>query len=106
MVDNDVRVIAYAGASTPGEEIRHFIIQNVENHAADIARQTALKFKISRQAVNKHLKILVAEHALAEQGPTRSRVYRLAPLVEWRKQYQISPELAEDQAWINDVLPA
>jgi anti-sigma regulatory factor (Ser/Thr protein kinase) len=91
---------------TRGEEIRHFIVQNVEKHPTDISRFTAEKFKISRQAVNKHLQRLGAEHALAEKGKTRSRSYKLCPLVEWKKLYTISPELEEHVAWENDIGPA
>jgi anti-sigma regulatory factor (Ser/Thr protein kinase)/biotin operon repressor len=90
---------------TRGEDIRHFILQNVEHHPGSISRLAAQKFKISRQAINKHLQKLRAEHALTEAGNTRNRVYKLSPLVEWRKHYQISPELAEDAVWTNDVAP-
>src|SRR5260370_19357390 len=90
---------------TRGEDIRHFILQNVEHHPGSISRLAAQKFKISRQAINKHLQKLRAEHALTEAGNTRNRVYNLSPLVEWRKHYQISPELAEDAVWTNDVAP-
>jgi anti-sigma regulatory factor (Ser/Thr protein kinase) len=88
-----------------GEEVRHFILQNVEKHSTDIAKITSEKFKISRQAVNKHLQRLRAERALDESGKTRNRSYRLAPLVEWRRSYSISPNLAEDIVWTNDVAP-
>jgi len=92
-------------ARTRGEEIRHFILQNVEHNPGGVSKLTAEKFKISRQAVNKHLQKLRAEHALTEAGKTRNRTYRLSPLVEWRKQYQISPEVAEDVVWTNDIAP-
>ncbi|MGB7844171.1 MAG: DUF4325 domain-containing protein [Candidatus Acidiferrum sp.] len=90
---------------TRGQEIRHFILQNVEKHPSDISKLTADKFKISRQAVNKHLQRLGAEHALAETGKTRSRSYKLSPLVEWKRSYAISPELAEDVVWTKDIAP-
>ncbi len=88
---------------TRGEEIRHFILQNVEKHPSDITRLTAEHFSITRQAVNKHLQRLTAELALSEVGHTRNRSYKLAPLSEWRKDYQISADLAEDLVWKNDV---
>ncbi len=93
------------GIRTRGEEIRHFILKNVEKHASDISRVTADKFGISRQAVNKHLQKLRSEHALAESGKTRNRSYKLAPLVEWRKTYPVNKELAEDVIWTNDISP-
>ncbi|HWY43183.1 MAG TPA: DUF4325 domain-containing protein [Candidatus Sulfotelmatobacter sp.] len=91
---------------TRGEEIRHFILQNLEKHAADVSKTTANKFGISRQAVNKHLQKLRAEHALVESGKTRNRSYKLAPLVEWKKTFPLTKELAEDVVWTNDVSPA
>src|SRR5882724_7721100 len=94
------------GVCARGEEIRHFILQNVEKHAGDISKVTAAKFGISRQAVNKHLQKLRAEHALAESGQTRNRSYKLAPLVEWKKTFPLTKELAEDIVWTNDISPA
>ena len=88
---------------TRGEEIRHFIIENVEKHPSEISKITAKHFGITRQAVNKHLQRLTKELALAEEGKTRSRSYRLSPLLEWRKAYEITPELAEDLVWTNDI---
>jgi anti-sigma regulatory factor (Ser/Thr protein kinase)/biotin operon repressor len=87
-----------------GEEIRHFILENVEKTAGDIGKITAEKFGISRQAVNKHVKKLVAEGCLsAEEGKTRSRSYKLAPIVEWIETYEISKNLAEDWVWSQDI---
>jgi hypothetical protein len=88
-----------------GEEIRHFILQHVEKHPTDISKLTADHFSITRQAVNKHLQRLTGELALVEAGNTRNRSYRLVPLAEWKKSYQITPDLAEDLAWSNDVGP-
>lgn len=88
------------------EDIRRFIVENVEKHPFDISRETAEHFKITRQAVNKHLHRLVAEHVLIPTGQTRNLSYKLAPVSEERKKYQISPELAEDLIWTKDLLPA
>jgi anti-sigma regulatory factor (Ser/Thr protein kinase) len=64
------------------------------------------RFKITRQGVNKHLQRLVNEGALTETGRTRSRSYRLSPLVEWTRDYPLTPELAEDVIWRDDVKSA
>lgn len=88
-----------------GEIVRRFILENVGKHPTDIAKLTADHFHITRQAVNKHLQRLVTELALTEQGQTRQHSYKLAQLVEWRGQYSISPELAEDVVWRNDIVP-
>ncbi len=88
-----------------GEAVRRFILENVEKHPADICKKTAEHFNITRQAVNKHLQRLTAEHALSESGNTRNRSYRLSALSEWRNDYPITPGLAEDVVWTKDILP-
>lgn len=88
-----------------GEDIRRFILEHVEKHPRDIGKLTSDHFGITRQAVNKHLQRLCQEKALKEEGHTRSRTYRLAPLIEWSHGYSIAPELAEDVVWRNDILP-
>lgn len=86
-----------------GENIRRFIINNVEKNPRDIARVTADKFGITRQAVNKHLKKLVDEHALVSQGNTRNLAYHLHPLEAWNKNYSVTDALAEDIVWRKNV---
>jgi len=85
------------------EKIRHFILTNVEKHPGNISSLTAAHFSITRQAVFKHLKALVAEKALIELGKTKNKIYKLAPLVQWTKTYKIIPGLAEDRVWREDI---
>jgi anti-sigma regulatory factor (Ser/Thr protein kinase) len=94
------------GVRMRGENIRRYIIANVEKHQNDIALVTANKFGISRQAVHKHLQRLVREKALVRRGKTRNRSYSLHPLEEWQKRYQLSSDLAEDVVWRSDVAPS
>jgi anti-sigma regulatory factor (Ser/Thr protein kinase) len=86
-----------------GEAVRRFILESVERRPTDIAKVTADHFHITRQAVNKHLQRLVSDRALTEEGQTRRRSYKLAQLIESVRQYPISPELAEDVVWRNDI---
>lgn len=88
-----------------GEDIRGFILEHVEKHPNDVSRMTAEHFKITRQAINKHLQRLVKEKSLAETGETRNRTYKLAPILEWRSAYQITPELEEYVVWEKDIAP-
>lgn len=89
-----------------GEDVRRFILEHVEKHPADISKVAAGHFAITRQAVNKHLQRLTSERSLAESGQTRNRIYKLVPLSEWRRVYKITPELAEDLIWANEVRAA
>lgn len=87
-----------------GEEVRRFILENIEEHPEDITKVTAEHFKISRQAVNLHLQKLVREQALVpKKEQHRHRSFKLAPLIEWRRSYPIAPDLDEDVVWRNDV---
>ncbi len=88
---------------TRGEDIRRFILDEVGKHPSDICKLTSEKFGITRQAVNKHLQRLITEHVLMTTGNTRSRTYKLSPLQEWSKEYPITPDLAEDLVWTNDI---
>jgi STAS-like domain of unknown function (DUF4325) len=88
-----------------GEDIRRFILENVEKHPNDVSKVAAGHFNITRQAVNKHLRRLAYEKSITETGETRRRVYKLAPLVEWRKVYLTSPELEEHVVWDKDISP-
>ena len=88
-----------------GEDIRRFILENVDKHPIGLSNKAAERFGITRQAVNKHLQRLVDEGALRPIGKTRNRTYKLAPLSEWKREYKILPDLAEDVVWNRDVLP-
>jgi len=89
-----------------GEDVCRFILEHVTNHPTDIAKFAATHFKVSRQAMNKHLQRLIGEGSLESQGNTRSRSYRLAPLSDWTRVYQIDGDLEEHVVWMNDIRPA
>ncbi len=89
-----------------GEAVRRFILQEVEKHPSDIVKLTSEKFSCSRQAVHKHIRRLVTEGALAEAGKTRSRKYRIPPLVEWKRVYHLGKVQGEDEIWRSDIAPS
>lgn len=88
-----------------GEDVRKYIIENVEEFPREISKKTAAKFGITRQAVNKHLRRLTAEKCLTEEGATKSRIYKLAQLSTWEKSYRVDG-LQEDAVWRADIAPA
>ena len=92
--------------SARGEDIRRFILDHVEKHPADISKLAAGHFKITRQAVHKHLQKLTSEKALVESGKTRNRSYVLRQLPEWEELYNITTGLAEDIVWRTRIVPA
>jgi biotin operon repressor len=87
------------------EEIRQFIVANVEKHPKDIANLTAKQFDITRQAVNKHIQTLVKEKALLVTGSTQSKHYSLQPLERWENSYPLDKSLEEHIVWENDISP-
>ncbi|MEM9007021.1 MAG: DUF4325 domain-containing protein [Cyanobacteria bacterium P01_F01_bin.86] len=88
-----------------GEQIRQFILANVEKHPKDVATLTAQEFDITRQAVNKHIRRLVEQNAIVLKGSTRNRTYQLHPLVEWENTYLLTEKLEEDIVWDTDIRP-
>lgn len=93
-----------AGVRNRGENIRKFIVQNVENHKNDIASLTANEFNISRQAVNVHIKRLVQQKSIIAEGTTRNRSYSLHPLAEAVEPFKLEG-LEEDTVWREFVIP-
>ncbi|MBI5492549.1 MAG: DUF4325 domain-containing protein [Deltaproteobacteria bacterium] len=85
------------------EEISRFIIENVEKNPMGICRLTSQKFNVSMQAVNNHIRRLIASNLIVAKGTTRARSYKLCPLVEWRETYHVGKNSAEDVVWRNDV---
>lgn len=86
-----------------GEEIRRYILLNVQDNPRTISKLASERFKVSRQAIYSHLKRLVQEGGLSQNGNTRSRVYELATVLKWRREYEINDNLAEDLVWRADI---
>ena len=99
MVDNMRR------ATARGEEIRRYILRNVQANPRTISRLAGEEFGVGRQAINRHLQRLVEEGALRQEGRTNSRVYRLAVVRKWNRIYSIGENPAEDVVWRNDIHP-
>jgi hypothetical protein len=87
-----------------GQDIRNFILANVEQHPEDVARVTADKFQITRQTANEHLRRLAAENILTARGDTSARVYKLQVTGTFEKTYQL-PGQGEHEVLDADVLP-
>lgn len=88
------------------EDIRNFILRNVEDHPKDITLFTARNFNLTRQGVLRHIRALIADGLLSVSGRTKGRKYSSQP--ETKKTFQIEindhPK-EEDVVWRNDLLP-
>ena len=87
------------------EDIRHFILSQVQDHPSDIVKFTADHFGMSRQSVNKHMHALVVQADIIAEGNTSARVYklgkgRLASLV-----LDITAEIEEHVIWYRKIRP-
>lgn len=86
------------------QEIRQFILENVEDHPADITITAANEFGISRQAAHRHVARLVSDSLLIAEGTTRDRRYRPRLLVDFALELPVE-NLEEDSVWRRHVLP-
>lgn len=85
-------------------DIRQFIIDMVEHHPGDIAARAKAVFKVSRQAVNKHLQELCDSGVLLPSGRTSSRTYTLCTLAEFDETMPIAG-LEEHVPWEASIRP-
>ena len=85
-------------------EIRDFIIFNIEEHPSNITILTAEKFSVSRQAVLRHINKLIKDGALTVEGNTRDRKYSLKPIIDLTFQLSLKG-LEEDIVWREKISP-
>ena len=86
-------------------EIRKFIIANVQDHPADIARFVIEKFNISRVTAVRHIGDLIKEGILEVTGKTKDRSYKLREIVDQNIFLPITPGLQEDVVWTEKIKP-
>jgi len=86
------------------EEIRKFILENVEEHPSDITSVVSSEFGISRQASHKHIQKLVSDNLILAHGNTRNRTYEVKPLVDFSVELPL-PGLEEDKVWREHIRP-
>jgi len=85
-------------------EIRQFILENVEDHPADITSVVSVKYDISRQASHRHVKKLVQDGLLIPNGATRNRTYGVKPVISFHELLSLKG-LEEDKTWRQRILP-
>ena len=88
-----------------GKAIRNYVLANVSDHPRDISRETEKHLGVSRQAVNRHMRVLVRDGLLSATGKTRARQYYLTPLVATSFRLAVTPRLEEHIAWRETISP-
>jgi anti-sigma regulatory factor (Ser/Thr protein kinase) len=86
-------------------EIQRFLLVEVQERPREVAKRAVERFRVSRQAVNRHLRRLVELEFLEAEGETKSRRYHLRTLAETSVVLRITPELQEDRVWLQHVAP-
>ena len=81
------------------EEIRAFILENIQNHPQDIVAVTAGKFSVSRTTVHRHLNRLIKENKIIKSGTTKRVIYSLAGTKNKEIAVGISPGIEEHKIW-------
>lgn len=86
-------------------EIREFILQNVESNPHTVSSLTVEQFGVSRTTVSKYMQILIDEGLLEAEGSTKGRKYRLRKIVSERFEIKLFYEMPEDAVWRHRILP-
>ena len=86
------------------EIIRQYILKQVDKHPKDIARVAAEHFSITRQAVNRHLKILIEDGILQAEGNTKERTYWIKVTVD-NFEFPLASNRDEDQVYRESISP-
>lgn len=80
------------------ENIRRRALELISKDGRNVASRLCDEFKITRQAVSKHVKTLISEGLIEARGSTRSRVYSLVPISMDYHAYDLK-EVNEDIVW-------
>jgi DNA-binding transcriptional ArsR family regulator len=82
----------------PRDTIKQFILANIESLPEDIAKVTAEKFGITRQAVHRHLTALVKAGQVDATGQTRRKRYALK-VTTMENLVSFAEKRGEDVTW-------
>jgi len=87
--------------------IREYILRNVEEYPGSVTSMAARKFGLSRTGIGRYMDRLIEEELLTAEGKTRSRRYKLKPIVDYILPLErgVMPPWTEDTVWRDRVLP-
>jgi DNA-binding transcriptional ArsR family regulator len=88
----------------PKDEVRRFILTELEAHPEDIAKVAAERFGITRQAVHHHLNSLLKDGLIEATGRTRQKRYTLKSGIV-REVLSLKYNRDEDRVWRTLVEP-
>lgn len=85
--------------------IRDFILRKAAENTKQLTQEVCHQFNVSRQAVARHLSLLIAHGLIEAEGARKIRRYRLKPLYNHLFEIEIFSGLGEDSIWRHRVLP-
>ena len=86
-------------------QIKKFILDNLTFHKKDIIQASINHFGISRQAMHKHMKSLIDDKKVSAFGNTKGRYYKLNPIVNYTKNFQITDRNSTERILKENILP-
>ena len=87
------------------EEIKKFILENIEDFPLEVSKRVVEKFGISRQAVHIYLKGLEEEGLIWSEGTTRNKQYFLKDIIDKKWRLPLQPRFHEDKIWRELIEP-
>lgn len=81
------------------EEIRAFILENIQSHPKDIVAVAAEKFSVSRTTVHRHLSRLIKGKKIIKSGITQRAVYFAAGTRNKKIEISIKTGIEEHKIW-------
>ena len=87
------------------QSVRDFILNRAGEHPGDVSRITGQTSGISDQSVAKHGENLVDQGLLRATGRANGREYSLEALFDHTFDVNVTPGMAENQIWRQEVAP-
>lgn len=87
-----------------GDQIKQFILKNTPGNPGEVASLAAQEYGITRQAISRYIRDLIADGLIISEGETTRRIYKLAVLFSDEFQFKLG-DLQEDVIWRETILP-
>lgn len=84
------------------EKLRDFIINAIPDHPNDIVAHTVKEFGLTRQAINRHITLLMQEGLIEGEGNTNTRRYKLAITRQYSDSFALKG-LDETNLWRDNI---
>jgi len=87
-----------------GDQIKQFILKNTPGNPGEVASLAAQEYGITRQAISRYIRDLIADGLIISEGETTRRIYKLGVLFSDEFQFKLG-DLQEDVIWRETILP-